>query len=158
MKTAYITFCMLLLFKVLPAQENDHIDAFLPAAEGMERFVLHLPEQEDESLFRIELIIGKSVQVDKDNKYFFKGAIEVKTVEGWGFSYYMLEQLGPMAGTLMALDPDAPKVDRFISLGGDPFFIRYNSKLPVVVYVPEGVVVKYRIWDTELKMETMNKG
>jgi ecotin len=51
-----------------------------------------------------------------------------------------------MAGTLMAVDPNAPKVDRFISLGGEPYLIRYNSRLPVVVYVPEGAEVRYRIW------------
>jgi ecotin len=27
-----------------------------------------------------------------------------------------------------------------------PLLINYNSKLPVVVYVPEGMDLKYRIW------------
>ena len=51
-----------------------------------------------------------------------------------------------MAGTLVAVDPNAPKVARFITIGGDPYIIRYNSRLPIVVYVPEGVEVRYRIW------------
>ena len=51
-----------------------------------------------------------------------------------------------MAGTLMAVDPDAPKVDRFITLGGEPQLLRYNSRLPLVVYVPDGVEVRYRFW------------
>jgi hypothetical protein len=42
----------------------------------------------------------------------------------------------------MAVDPDAPKVARFISLGGEPYIIRYNSRLPVVVYVPEDAEVR----------------
>ncbi len=46
----------------------------------------------------------------------------------------------------MAVDPNAPKVDRFVTLGGEPTLIRYNSRLPVVVYVPEGVEVRYRLW------------
>jgi ecotin len=51
-----------------------------------------------------------------------------------------------MAGTRMAVDPNAPKVNRFVTLGGEPRLIRYNSLLPVVVYAPEGVEVRYRIW------------
>jgi serine protease inhibitor ecotin len=27
--------------------------------------------------------------------------------------------------------------------------IRYNTRLPVVVYAPEGVEVRYRIWSAE---------
>jgi ecotin len=41
------------------------------------------------------------------------------------------------------------KIDRFITLGGDPQLLRYNSRLPLVVYVPEGVEVRYRIWRAE---------
>jgi ecotin len=63
-----------------------------------------------------------------------------------------------MAGTLMAIDPNAPKVNRFIRLGGEPYFIRYNSRLPIVVYVPEGVEVRYRIWSASTDSKEMKKG
>ncbi len=53
-----------------------------------------------------------------------------------------------MAGTMMAPDPNAPQVDRFISLGGEAM-LRYNSRLPIVVYVPDGVEVRYRLWRAE---------
>jgi len=33
-----------------------------------------------------------------------------------------------MAGTQMAIDPNAPKLNRFITLGGEPYLIRYNSR------------------------------
>ena len=46
----------------------------------------------------------------------------------------------------MAVDPNSKKIDRFITIGGGPYLIRYNSRLPIVVYVPEGVEVLYRIW------------
>jgi len=63
-----------------------------------------------------------------------------------------------MAGTLIAVDPNAPKVTRFITLGGDPYLIRYNSRLPIVVYVPEGTELRYRIWKAEAELKTMEKG
>lgn len=112
----------------------------------MVRYVLQLPKKDDESAFRVELIVGKMVQADKRNRYFFGGKIAAETIKGWGFTRYTVSQLGPMAGTLMAVDPNAPKVARFITLGGEPYIIRYNSRLPIVVYVPEGVEARYRIW------------
>ncbi|HWD31650.1 MAG TPA: ecotin family protein, partial [Pseudomonas sp.] len=37
------------------------------------------------------------------------------------------------------------------------FLLRYNSKLPVVVYVPQGVEVRFRIWSAsdEVKNATV---
>jgi ecotin len=58
----------------------------------------------------------------------------------------------------MAVDPNAPKVDRFITFGGEPYFIRYNSRLPIVVYVPEGAEVRYRIWEAGAEVKSMVKG
>ena len=44
---------------VISAQAADTMKAFSPAEEGMVRFVLQVPKQEDESLFKVELIVGK---------------------------------------------------------------------------------------------------
>ena len=37
-----------------------------------------------------------------------------------------------------------PTVDKFVS--AQPQLVRYNSRLPLVVYAPEGYEVRYRIW------------
>lgn len=132
--------------------------AFPPPEEGMVRYVLQLPKQDDEFAFKVELIVGKTVQLDAGNRYFFGGKIDAVSIEGWGFTRYVVRQLGPMAGTLMGVDPNVPKVDRFITLGGEPYIIRYNSRLPVVVYVPEGVEVRYRIWHTTPESKPIDMG
>jgi ecotin len=49
-------------------------------------------------------------------------------------------------------------VDRFITIGGEPFLIRYNSKLPIVVYAPEGVEVWYRIWSGAPEIKVLDEG
>ncbi len=134
------------LLAAIGARAADNMKAFPPAEKGMTRHVLQLPEQEDENAFRVELIVGKTVETDAVNRYFFGGELVEETIEGWGFPKYVLAELGPMAGTLMAADPAEPKVERFITLGGEPRLIRYNSRLPVVVYVPDGVEVRYRVW------------
>ncbi len=131
------------------AGPKDPLASFPPAADGLQRHVLRLPPEAEEDLLKVELVLGKTVMLDPLNRYFFGGKIEVKTVEGFGYVYYELEKLGPMAGTLMAIQPDAPKVERFIALGGEPYLIRYNSRLPVVIDVPAEVEVGYRIWRTE---------
>jgi ecotin len=123
-----------------------NLKAFPPAGEGMTRFVITLPERADEDLLKVQLLIGKIIKLDAHNRYFFGGRLETKTIPGWGYDRYVLKSLGPMAGTLMAVDPNEPKVDRFITLGGEPELLRYNSRLPLVVYVPDGVEVRYRIW------------
>jgi ecotin len=129
------------------AQKN--LKAFPAPEQGMTRHVIYLPKEPDESLLKVELVLGKTVVIDEQNRYFFGGKIEEDSIQGWGFTRYVLPKLGPMAGTLMAVPPDAPKIERFITLGGEPKLLRYNSRLPLVVYVPEDVEVLYRIWRAE---------
>lgn len=128
------------------AMGADNLKAFPAAEDGMVRYVINLPEQDSEDDWKVELQAGKTVSLDAANRYFFGGQLEPETIKGWGFTRYILRELGPMAGTLMAVDPNAPKVDRFITLGGEPQLLRYNSRLPLVVYVPDGVEVRYRYW------------
>jgi ecotin len=148
-----------LLLCALPGgHAADNMKAFPPAEAGMVRHVLQLPPQADESALKVELIVGKTVQLEERNKYFFAGRIEAENIQGWGFTRYKVDQLGPMAGTLMAVDPNAPKVARFVRLGGEPYLIRYNSRLPVVVYVPAGAEVRYRIWSASPETKALEQG
>jgi len=89
------------------------------------------------------------VKTDATNSYFFGGTLETENIPGWGFDRYILRKLGPMAGTRIAVDPNAPEVERFISIGGEARLLRYNSRLPLVVYVPAGVEVRHRLWRAE---------
>nr|WP_217907709.1 ecotin family protein [Desulfosediminicola ganghwensis] len=146
MKFFLLTSILALLLSTSALHAADNMKAFPEAEEGLVRYVLNLPAQENESHYRVELIVGKTVQVDTQNKYFFGGKIESETIQGWGYTRYLVKEFGPMAGTLMAVDPNAEKTERFIPIGGEPFMIRYNSRLPVVIYVPEGVEVRYRYW------------
>lgn len=147
MKTTIIAICLLTMASLALAADN--LKAFPPADAGMRRHVFELPPRDDESSLKVELIVGKTVETDSANHYFFGGRIEANTIEGWGFVRYVVSSLGPMAGTLMAPAPDAPKVARFISLGGDNYLVRYNSRLPLVVYAPADAEVRYRVWAPE---------
>jgi ecotin len=156
MVTARLILVLAFLIAAPVGLAADNMKAFPPAGEGMVRYVLQLPRQDDESASRLQLIVGRTVQVDERNRYFFAGKVERETIKGWGFTRYVVAKLGPMAGTLMAIDPNAPKISRFVALGGEPYLVRYNSRLPIVVYVPEGVEVRYRIWTAAAEMEMNN--
>lgn len=156
MKTS--TFALTFLLAASCASAADDLKAFPPAEEGIVRYVLPLPVQADESAFQVELIVGKTVLTDSQNRYFFTGRIEAETIQGWGYTRYVVAEIGPMAGTLMAIDPDAAKQERFIALGGAPYLVRYNSRLPVVIYVPEGVEVRYRVWSAGAEEKPLERG
>jgi ecotin len=154
----WLTPILWLLLIMPAAQAADNLQAFPLAAAGQVRYVLEVPPQADESAFQVELAVGKTVQTDEHNRYFFGGQIQEEIIPGWGFPRFVVSALGPMAGTLMAVDPQALKVERFIMLGGEPFLIRYNSRLPIVVYAPEGVEVRYRIWSAGPDLKAMGPG
>jgi len=158
MKTTYSIAVVFVFVTVFVIHAADHMKAFPVAEEGMTRCVLALPKLEDESARRVELIVGKNAQVDEQNTYFFGGKIERSVIQGWGYSQYTVSKLGPMAGTLIAVDPNVPKVDRFITLGGEPYLIRYNSRLPIVVYVPNDAEARYRIWSAGNENNKIDKG
>ena len=155
---AWALAILLLAGSVQQVFAADDLKAFPPAEAGMVRYVLRLPAQPDEAALKVELVVGMTVELDAHNRYFFGGRIERETIKGWGYTRYVVGALGPMAGTRMAVDPNAPMVDRFITLAGEPYLIRYNSRLPVVVYVPEGAEVRYRIWSAGPDAKTLEKG
>lgn len=143
---------------IAQTEAERNLKAFPPAEKGMARHVLMLPPADHEDSLRVELQIGKTVKTDAANRYFFGGNLHAVNIDGWGFTRYVLTELGPMAGTLMAVEPDAPKVERFITLGGEPQLLRYNSRLPLVVYVPMGVEVRHRIWKAGPEVEPVPEG
>ncbi|MCO1623113.1 serine protease inhibitor ecotin [Pseudomonas putida] len=114
------------------------------AEKGFTRQVIHLPDQADESAYKLEILAGKTLQVDC-NRQRLGGSLEERTLEGWGYSYYRLDNVSGPASTLMAC-PDDKKTEAFVPVVGDGFLLRYNSKLPVVVYAPKDVEVRYRVW------------
>jgi ecotin len=58
--------------------------------------------------------------------------------------------------TLMAVPPGTAQVTKFVS--GTPLLIRYNSRLPVVIYAPQGSEIRYRIWQAPETAEKAEKG
>ena len=125
--------------------EGDDLKPFPEADAGHQRLVFRVPAVENEADRKVEVIVGQTMEVDC-NKTWFGADLEHRVAEGWGYPFYVVDKIGPAAVTLMACPPDSEMTDAFVSVRGEGFLLRYNSKLPVVVYVPNGFEVRYRIW------------
>jgi len=139
------------LFSVAHAASLENVAPFPKAEAGFTRQVIHLPKQDQEDNFRVEILAGKTLEVDC-NRQRLGGVLDEKNLQGWGYPFYRLEKvIGPMS-TMMACPPGTQKKRAFVPVVGDGFMLRYNSKLPVVVYAPSDVEVRYRIWSASDKV------
>lgn len=147
MKSAAIAVGASLLMTTLAfaasSQTADDLKPYPIAEEGQVQHVIRLPELEDEALAKVEIIVGKTMTIDC-NHHFFGGQIEQRTAEGWGYDYYVLDSLGEAASTMMGC-PEGSEKDEFVRASGETL-VRYNSKLPLVIYTPTDVELRYRVW------------
>lgn len=116
--------------KFYPSSVNDYV-----------RYVIYLNQLEDENLSQVELIPGKMMDVDC-NDHLLMGEFLEETIDGWGYTYYIFKSDGEVASTMMAC-PGA-KENKFVS--GKTLMVRYNSRLPLVVYLPKDMDLKYKLW------------
>lgn len=114
------------------------------AKKGEERILIHLPELKNEEDYEVELVVGKWMEVDC-NHHTLMGELKSETAKGWGYDYYMFETNGEMISTRMAC-PDQELERKLINAKTKK--VRYNSKLPIVVFVPEGYTVSYKLWNS----------
>ncbi|EPY41643.1 ecotin, partial [Angomonas deanei] len=134
-------------------QLSDYKAPYPEPDSEYQRHVIYL-DPKDESVeqqhLKIELLPGKTMYVDDESKYVIQGQIDEKTVQGWGYDYYVV-QFGQVINkkTQDPVQPTGPE-RAFIPIESAGPTLRYNSKLPIVVYVPHGAEVRYRIWYDEV--------
>ena len=148
MKTLLSLLCIAFQFTTMA---KDNLKAFPQAKSDMKRFVIELDHKErnEEDNFRVELIIGKTTKVDGVNKYRLNATLAPKPLKGWGFTFYELSGNGLISSTRMAAPEGSTAVESFVT--GTPLMIRYNSRIPIVVYVPKDYDVRYKVWSCPLE-------
>jgi ecotin len=169
-----LTLMSLLLFAMLSASCSLHAASNQPASSsntvnttmsapdlkpypaavaGQQRQVISLPAAANEADLKVELQIGKMLEIDC-NHHAFGGQLEQRTAKGWGYNYYVLEKVGGPMSTLMGC-PENSKRNEWVAVQlGEAGFVRYNSKLPVVVYIPDGFELRYRLWRGDAQWHT----
>ncbi|GLR10810.1 ecotin [Mixta theicola] len=130
------------------AQPLEKVAPYPQAEKGQIRHVIILPQQAHEDLYKVELLPGKTLKVDC-NRQMFGADIEKKTLEGWGYDYIVINKLSPLASTRKMCIDNATHQEFVVANTGTEGMLRYNSKLPIVVYAPADVEVKYRLWQAD---------
>lgn len=98
--------------------------------------------------WRVELIVGKEMTVDCNGPR-LNGRIRSETLKGWGYAIYRVSAVTPGPSTRMACPPEQGPRQAFVALGPKPFVVPYNVSLPIVVYAPKDVQVRWRLWKAE---------
>lgn len=125
-------------------EAND--GAVYPSIDGAIPYLVTVEDRgELEATQKVQVVVGKTMEVDC-NQHGLSGSFEDKTLEGYGYNYYVFNTDGNVVSTLMAC-PDDTKTMKFVS--GEDRFIPYNSKLTTPVYAPEGYEVKYTLWSAD---------
>ena len=131
------------------AAEHSQLKAFPLAKAGMQRFVIELPHKErgEEDTFKVELLPGKMMTTDGVNLVRLGTRIEAQPLKGWGYTYYKVTGKDIGMSTMMGVPAGTQSIKAFVA--GQSLMIRYNSRLPIVIYAPQGHQIKYRIWRTD---------
>ena len=145
-----IAFFMIVAGSSLYAEpaKKDNIHMFPQAQEGFIRHVIEVPKTDNDYDHRVELLIGKNMMVDC-NHHSFSAEIKSVTLKGWGYTYLEISNIQSGPTTMMACTE--PKTEKFISIRDT--LRRYNSRSPIVAYVPKGYEVRYRIWSAGDKVQ-----
>ena len=131
------------------AAAQKELKAFPATLAGHQRYVIELPALPDEDAHKLELIGGKAMTVDC-NARGMDGHFEPRDVPGWGYTYWVLQSRGQVMTTMMACPPGSQRPGVAQTQGT---LLRYNSKLPVVVFVPDGMGLRWRVWQAGAAQE-----
>lgn len=122
--------------------------------EGFKMIKIQVPtinEPENESDRKIEVFVGKVVEVDC-NHHMMAGEILSKSINGWGYDYFVVKSKGEAVSVTLKGCFDF-KEKRFVHIY-PTLMERYNSESPIVLYVPDNFEVRYRIWETIPEMQS----
>ena len=133
-------------------------------APGLQRWVIQpsglLPKTSDPLVsahpldWRIQLIVGEEVTLD----------CNLQRLSGPGMTMRMLPQAsgkalfevkGPLRviSTRKACPPGEPEKRSFLSLGLQPYLVPYNPSWPIVVDLPKGAELRWRLWKAETRQQ-----
>lgn len=129
--------------------KSMHDITIYPSIANMTKNVIIIDPMPNESMHKVEFYAVKSAEVDDCNKHYLLGEFEVKTLEGYGYPYYIFKSNSQIISTKMGCENQNKKVREITS--GKTELVRYISSIPIVVYTPKEIDVKYKLWKQESK-------
>jgi len=121
-------------------------DIFPKAEKKQKKVVIEVPYSSTDSDKKIEIFVGKEMETDQCNQYSLPGSFLKKDLKGWGYSYLVFNSNGNAVSTMKACVDSGIKT-QFVY--GQGYLVDYNGRTPIVVYIPEGFSVKYKIYKAD---------
>ncbi len=138
-------FLGLSIFGMAQTTYKVDITPFPKPEKGMKQVVIEVPHSDQDSNKKIEIFVGKNMDVDTCNKNTLGGTFKTSELKGWGYNYLTFETKGVAASTRMAC-PNPEKITKFVTAQG--YLTNYNGRMPIVLYIPEGYDAKFKIYST----------
>ncbi len=126
-----------------------HDLTIFPPIDKLVKHAILLDPRPNETLYRVEIYAVKSQEVDNCNKHYLIGDFELKTLEGHGYPYYIFNSNTQIISTKMGCGDNITKIKNVPS--GKTELVKYISALPLVVYAPKDIEIKYKIWKQDPK-------
>ena len=131
-------------------------------ASGLQRWVIQpsglLPKSTDPLIssnphdWRVQLLVGKEVDLDCNNSWLSGPSLRMQRLpEASGKALFVLNGSLVVMKTRKACPPDHPRQHSFLSLGKQPYLVPYNPSWPIVVDLPAGAELRWRVWKAETK-------
>ncbi len=104
--------------------------------------------------WRIQLIVGQTVRLDCNTKRLLGPGVTMRMLPK-ASGKALFEVKGPVAviSTKMACPDDQPTRTSFLSLGKQPYLVPYNASWPIVVDLPVGTELRWRVWKAETRQQ-----
>lgn len=126
---------------------NASLAPFPQPEPGQVRHVIQLPARPEEARLQVEIQVGKTLTIDC-NHYAFGGELIERHVPGWGYDYFVYGKEHPLVSTEKACLPDSER-SAFVQAVDANRMLRYNSRLPIVIYTPADIDVRYLLWHAD---------
>lgn len=131
---------------VFSVQASSSFAPFPEPSVVQARYVIQLPSDAHEQHLQVEIQIGKMLDIDC-NHYAFGGELSERHLPGWGYDYFVFSDIHPLMSTEKAC-PSNHTRKAFVQAADANRLLRYNSRLPIVIYVPKDMEVRYTLWRT----------
>jgi len=155
---------VLMVGAAAPADAIPRLDlsGYPAPSRNLNRWVIQpsglLPKSDDVMIsanpldWRVQLIVGKEVDVDCNSKRLSGPPLSMRRLpETSGKALFEVKGPVLVLSTRMACTREQSAGRSFLALGKQPYLVPYNASWPIVVDLPDGVELRWRVWKAETK-------
>lgn len=140
-------FMSLMLTVGVVAQEKDKNNLYPLPQEGWEKVVVDLPLlKKGTSEYRVEFTVGFDMETDLCNPYSLIGEWAEYEVQNSELVYFIASTKGQVVKAMNEC-PNNKKKSQFVGVKSS--FMIHTGQQPLVVYIPEGYQLRYRLWSAD---------